>query len=125
MFDSDVFLLQTEKAEALKAGVVVEPERGAEDTAETEKHEEQVQPGGGNDSEGGLVTLQPAGVLPSDLWNRVGTKFIPKLKGAGELLVGVDLVVASPERIAGNLASDIRLILEELGLTDGSEIEER
>ncbi len=62
-------------------------------------------------------TLRVYGAIPSEVWNRLGTKVLPKLKSGTELKVGVDFIVKVDDASAAELESDLRQILEDLGLT--------
>jgi hypothetical protein len=61
-------------------------------------------------------TLRVYGAIPSEVWNRLGTKVLPKLKSGSELKVGVDFTVKVDNASAAQLESDLRQILDDLGL---------
>jgi len=115
-FDSGVFLLTKARAKALRAEPAVvpvpPPEPGPRSDLELEPEPQPplVAPGA-------LVTLRVSGQIPPELWNRLGTKLIPKLKGAGEIEVGVDLAVTLSAEIAPRLRGELAQLLEELGLS--------
>lgn len=123
-FDAGVFLLAKDKASALKAGVQVPPITSPlvgvpkpippEEPLEIEPTVPAVE----------TVTVRLVGNVPSEVWNRMGTKLVPKLKGAGELQVGIDLKVKAKRDSIKNLVDDIRMILQDLGLSDNVQIEE-
>ena len=71
------------------------------------------------------IVVRLTGDLPSELWNRLGTKLLPKLKRAGELHIGVEFEVRASAEGAKNLVADLRQVLQELGLADRIRIEER
>jgi hypothetical protein len=57
--------------------------------------------------------------MPAELWNRFGTRVLPKLRAGEGLKIEIDLT-ATFEGIAGNDAkTDLRQVLRDLGL-DGS-----
>jgi hypothetical protein len=58
------------------------------------------------------------------VWNRLGTKILPKLRSGAEFRVSVDFRVTLSTDIAKSMKSDLRLILDDLGLTDKVQIEE-
>ena len=84
-FESGVFLLTKAKAKALKAGMkaepggVVAPGPGPviEESKELEREKE---PPPGVQTK----TLRLVGTVPLEIWNRLGTKIIPKLKSGSE-----------------------------------------
>jgi hypothetical protein len=124
-FGAGVFLLTKAKAAALKAGEPlqagvappVEPRIVVQPTTP-----EGVQPPG-TAAETAVIRL--VGSVPPEVWNRMGTKLVPKLKGAGELRVGIELQVTARRDTAKNLIAEIRMILQELGLSDKIQVEER
>ena len=123
-FESGVFLLTKAKAKALKAGMKPEPgvvvgpgpEPAIEKLVEPEKEKE---PGRGIQTK----TLRLVGMVPPEIWNRLGTKIIPKLKSGSDLKIGVDFSVAVSAESARSLESDLRQILEDLGLAGKIKIE--
>ena len=82
-----------------------EPEAGAEHEPEP-------------DSEGGTATLRLTGSVPPELWNRLGTKVIPKLRSGDGLTMEIDFTVADAAPTAGNVEADLQQILADLGLGD-------
>jgi hypothetical protein len=52
------------------------------------------------------------------MWNRLGTRILPKLRSGADLKVGVDFSVTVSALSAGNLVSELRQIVQELGLAD-------
>jgi hypothetical protein len=113
MFDRDVFLLTKAKAKALKAGVgpvvIVSPQPQPKPEPEPKPDEKKgaVQ----------MVTLSINGTVPSELWNRLGTKILPKLKSGENLEVGINFTVTVRADTASSLKADLRQILAELNLT--------
>ena len=122
-FESGVFLLNKGKAAAIKTGgapVIVTP---AEPQPEPIL---QPIPGPGAEPEIGTRTrtLHLSGTVPPELWNRLGTKILPKLKSGAELRVCVDFRVTLNAALVSNMKSELRVILDELGLSDKVQIEE-
>ncbi len=140
-FETGVFLLTRARAQALKAGVeqVPGPPAGPESRPESGP-----KPGPGSGSEPGLgpepypdePEPQPepepgartraiclAGTIPPEVWNRLGTKIIPRLKQGFDLKVGVEFSVTIDSSSAGSLVRELRQILDDLGLTDKVRIE--
>ncbi|GAN74092.1 ATPase AAA [Acidiphilium multivorum AIU301] len=63
------------------------------------------------------------GVLPPELWNRLGTKILPKLRAGAELKIGLDFSAAVSADVAAVLMADLRQILQELGLADQVQVQ--
>lgn len=132
-FEAGVFLLRKEKAQALKQAAsaprepappqppAIPPEPGpGPAVVEVQPPLVDPVPGGGTVSPPATPrTLRIGGKLPADSWNRVGTKLIPKLRGAQ----GLDVQVQFTVQVSGangangaNLRAEVLLVLEELGL---------
>ena len=115
-FEAGVFLLTKAKGAALKGGVRPEPEEkkdiklGDEDEDETKKESR-------GETPGGTTTLRLVGTVPSEVWNKIGTKLIPKLRSGSELKIGVEFSILLDGRQAQTLELEIRQILDDLGLT--------
>ena len=62
--------------------------------------------------------LRLAGTVPPELWNRLGTRMIPKLRSGDGLTVGIDLTVAVAAPAAGKLEADLRQARADPGLGD-------
>ena len=67
--------------------------------------------------------LRLVGTIPAELWNRLGTKIIPKLKSGTDLSVGIDFSVKVDGNLVKNMEADLRQIIEDLGLKDKVRIE--
>jgi hypothetical protein len=122
MFEASVFLLTKAKAKALKSGptpaVVVQPEpEKKKDKTEPEKEQDR-KPGGEEP-----VALRIVGDIPTEVWNRLGTKVIPKLKSGTDLKVGVDFRVKCSPGSVDTLEADLNQILNDLGLSAKVRIE--
>ncbi|MGA2464000.1 MAG: DUF499 domain-containing protein [Thermodesulfobacteriota bacterium] len=123
-FESGVFLLTKNKAKALKAAA--KGESGAMVTPVTQPvPEEVIKPEKGVEPSPGTQTrtLRLVGTVPPEIWNRLGTKIIPKLKSGSDLKIGVDFSVTINAESARGLESDLRQIIEDLGLRDKIKIE--
>jgi hypothetical protein len=68
-------------------------------------------------------TVRLVGNVPPEVWNRLGTKILPKLRSGSDLKIGVDFSVTVNAASAGNLASELRQVLQELGLADAVRVE--
>jgi ORF6N domain len=123
-FESGVFLLTKTKAKALKAGVKLEPGvgigPGLEPVIEKYKgHEKEKELAPGIQTK----TLRLVGTVPPEIWNRLGTKIIPKLKSGSDLKIGVDFSVTINAEAFRNMESEIKQVLDDLGLTGKIKIE--
>jgi hypothetical protein len=63
-----------------------------------------------------VKTLRVFGTMQPEVWNRLGARLLPKLRSGAELQVGVEFVVKVDGASAAHLESDLRQILEDLGL---------
>ena len=68
-------------------------------------------------------TLRIVGNIPPEIWNRLGTKIIPKLKSGSDLKIGVDFSIVVDIGNAKTFESDLRQVLQDLGLADKVRIE--
>jgi hypothetical protein len=68
-------------------------------------------------------TIRLVGTIPPELWNRLGTKVLPKLRSGSDLHVGIDMVVSVPADRVASLTIDLQQILDELGLEGSVQIE--
>ena len=130
MFESDVYLLTRGLAERLKAPT-------APDT-ETPADGEEVSDGpvGGSTGPGpgpdvpvdpqppvppapsARKSLRIHGDIPPEIWNRLGTKLLPKLRPRHDLKVGVTFELTTDGAGADPLLADLRQILDDLQLGD-------
>jgi hypothetical protein len=124
-FDSGVFLLTKAKAKSLKAGVApsegprpIPPEPSTETQPETGST-----PGVVKAAAVSVVTLHLVGTVPPELWNRLGTKLIPKLRSSPDLKLGVDVSVTVDAGSARNLEAELRQAIEDLDLGSRISIE--
>lgn len=125
-FESGVFLLTKEKTKALKGQVTPEPTKSVtEPFPQTENILPEIEETETKaPSVAKTCTLRLVGTIPPELWNRLGTKILPKLRSGTELQVGINFQVSLKVDQARSLKSDLSQILEDLGLTDKVIIEE-
>ncbi|MBW1926153.1 MAG: ATP-binding protein [Deltaproteobacteria bacterium] len=117
-FESGVFLLLKAKAKTLKT--TPEPVSGPEPEPEpTPGPEPEPEPESGE----GKRTFHISGNVPPEIFNRLGTKVIPKLRSGSELRVGVDFSVTVEHRVAQSFEADLKQILDDLGLSEQVKIE--
>lgn len=123
-FEPSVFLLTKAKAEALKETP------GEPDPPQPEPSPPPVPaPGPGPGPDPGptpptlKTTIRLIGTVPPEVWNRLGTKVLPKLRTGDELSVGIDLSVSVSSQLANNLETDLQQILHDLRLGDRVRLE--
>jgi hypothetical protein len=119
-FDANVFLLTKAKAKELKEGVrppggdkvpAPQPSTDGGGGGRTEGVDET----GGEDLQPSTQSVRVAGSIPPELWNRLGTKVLPKLRSAQDLAVDVEFTATVEAQAAESLVRDLRQALEELG----------
>ncbi len=125
-FEAGVFLLRKATAEALKSGVpaipapVQAPEPGpTTTTTPAPGPEPRPEPTLGAPTR----TLRLVGTVPPEVWNRLGTKILPKLRSGSKLTIGLEFTVTVKADTAGVLATELRQILQELGLAEVVRVE--
>jgi hypothetical protein len=124
MVDANVFLLTKVKARALKSGAVTEtgqqvtPTTTPSDAAAVEAESKTKSP-----IQESQKTIRITGTVPPEIWNRIGTKLLPKLKSGKELKVNVGFSMSVDAATAPHLQAEIRQILEDLGLNGKLTIE--
>jgi hypothetical protein len=63
-------------------------------------------------------TIRLAGAIPSEVWNRLGTKVLPKLRSGADLKVCIEFSVTVSSDMAPSFVAELQEILGDLGLTD-------
>jgi len=126
-FDADVFLLNKARAQAVKGGVAITG--GGQGGSQPVTQPEPVSTvEGGPDEPAEVVTtpqvgtLRLAGTVPSELWNRLGTKVLPKLRSCDDLRIEVGFSVSAPAEALPALEAELKQALEDLGIGDRVEI---
>jgi hypothetical protein len=126
-FESGVFLLKKGMAEKLRRQAQSrsnappppqEPKQGQPESGQAEIPTEPQ-----SDSTPKQKTVRITGSLPPEVWNRVGTRLIPKLRSGANLQVNVEFSVLVPGDQATALVSELQQILGDLGLTEKLRIE--
>ena len=126
MFDANVYLLTRLIAERLMTPEDPEPEAtpqphegaGGQGGSEAEPTETTTPPGP-EPVPGGTTrptSLRIHGELPPEVWNRVGTRLLPKLRSGYELKVSVRFDVTGDGGGTASLLADVRQILNDLQL---------
>jgi hypothetical protein len=114
-FEAGVFLLKKEKAELLKKEPTPWPEPEPQPEPEPEP-EPQPEP----EPEPGpqTKTIRVSGQIPPELWNRLGTKIIPKLRSGKDLNIEIQFSTTVDVTLSQTLESELRQLIQDLGLTD-------
>jgi hypothetical protein len=126
-FDAGVFLLRKASAKALKTGLPTEPGPGPSPppgSGPIPAPEPTSVPGSESAPGATTKTLRLVGTVPLEMWNRLGTKILPKLRAGSDLRIGLEFTVTVKADTAGNLAAELRQILQELGLGEALRVEE-
>jgi hypothetical protein len=128
-FEPNVFLLRKTVAEMLTTGVSAPapPPSGPIPGAPTDTTEGTTAPDP-TPAPGpvtGLTTrtLRLVGIVPPEVWNRLGTKILPKLRSGSDLKIGLEFTVTVKADTAAGLATELRQLLQELGLAETVRIE--
>jgi len=61
--------------------------------------------------------------MPPEVWNRFGTKILPKLRSGTDLKIGIDFSVSMETGIVKSFETELRQVLDDLGLSDRIKIE--
>jgi hypothetical protein len=123
-FESGVFLLRKVTAEALRAGTFATPAPTPQpEPGPATKPTPEPTPGSGAAPVGLTRTLRLSGSIPPEVWNRLGTKILPKLRSGSELKIGLEFTVTVSADLANGLTTELRQILQELGLAESVKVE--
>ena len=116
-FEPGVLLVKKDKAEALKRPPAVPTPEG--EIPKPEMPGPESGPGPGPEPTPPLpttTTIRVSGNVPPELWNRLGTRVLPKLRAGDDLKIGVSFEVSVNSASAGELRAELRQIVEDLGL---------
>ncbi len=117
-FESGVFLLLESKAKMLMA--TLGPGNGA-------KPEPEPPPVPDPDPEptpsAETRTFRISGDVPPETWNRLGTKILPTLRSGTDVKIGIEFSVTVDGQLAHSFQSDLKQILDDLGLADRVRVE--
>jgi hypothetical protein len=123
-FESDVFLITKAKAKFLKSMGGIETPPALPGKPEVPPiSEPPVRPPVELPPGAQTRTLRIVGTIPPEIWNRLGTKIIPKLKSGTDLKIGVDFSAVVDIGNAKAIESDLRQVIQDLGLGDKVRIE--
>jgi hypothetical protein len=125
-FEANVFLLRRSAAESPKAGGPASPGPVGGSGVVPPMGAEPVEPPivvGPPGPTAINTSLRVVGTVPPEVWNRLGTKILPKLRVGSDLKVGIDFTVCVSADVADRLATDLRQAVEDLGLSQTVRIE--
>ena len=125
-FEPAVFLLRKGAAQMLKVGAPPTPPPGAllgPGPVVTARPEPTPSPGAVPPPGAATRTLRITGNVPPEVWNRFGTRVLPKLRSGSDLKIALEFSVAVPSGAADSLVGELRQILQELGVGDAVGIE--
>ena len=123
-FEADVFLLTKAKAKQLRTQPT-EPEPGDPETTSTTGSSSGTadgKPGSGEPTSqppvdpGQTATLLIKGTVPSEVWNKLGTTILPKLRTGENLHVGVEFSVTVDAARSQSFELELQQVLADLGL---------
>jgi hypothetical protein len=129
-FDANVFLVSKSKAKALTKGAPQPP--ASTPTGEPQPTLSPAPVATEPVDEGSTLTTAPpptattlrvVGEVPTELWNRLGTKLLPKLRSGDHLKVQINCEVQIKAELVASMEADLRQALEDLGLTGRVRIE--
>uniref|UniRef100_A0A7V2F708 ATP-binding protein n=1 Tax=Rhodothermus marinus TaxID=29549 RepID=A0A7V2F708_RHOMR len=122
-FEPRVFLLTKAKAQALKTGTLTPDPQVVPGQVQVDPGPEpqpppppDTEPVPEANFEVQTKTIRLSGEIPSEQWNRLGTRLLPKLRSGSGLKVGVEFSVTVNCDVAESLTAELRQILDELGL---------
>ncbi len=120
-FEADVFLLMKSKAQALKNPPTPPPD--GEPTPQPSPGPKPVpgpepKPGPEPVPAPATKTFRICGDVPPEVWNRLGTKLLPKLRSGSKLKIGIEFLVTVNFELAESFQKDLKQILDDLGLTE-------
>ena len=130
-FESGVFLLTKAKAEQLRTKVddtkALEPDLTPSPSAASETGPAP----GPSETQVGLpietgrkATLRIRGTVPPEVWNRLGTRILPKLRAGNDLSVGIEFSVSVDAGLAQGFQLELRQALSDLGLQEQVSVDE-
>ena len=125
-FEANVFLLTSARAEELRAPPPPDPDPESESGSAPRPGPPEAEPQPGLApgpapapvSGEGATTLRISGAVPPEMWNRLGTMILPKLRSGAELGIHIDITVDLGATSAGATEAELRRILKDLGLED-------
>ena len=128
-FDADVFLVLKERARSLKSAPEPSTSAGGEPPVpkpgESGAETTTTEPPVPVESGAATRTLRVSGYVPSELWNRLGNRLLPKLRSNPTLKLRVDFSLDIAADEVERLQAELRQALSDLGLKDAVQVEIR
>ena len=134
VFEPGVFLLTRACAERLRLVPVKQSEGwpesaweqdvDSEDEPKPESPESGISVGVPATQDGQRTTLRLKGTVPPEVWNRLGTKILPKLRSGEDLSVGIEFSVSVDSALSQGFQLELRQALADLGIEEQISVEE-
>lgn len=135
-FESGVVLLKKTRAEELRKSPGEETTKDTNDTKKVHNQEHEHKTGLSDSIVVTPPTTPPAieprcrtitlsGNIPSEVWNRLGTRVLPKLKSGKDLKIGIEFTVDVDSANAQDLQAELKQILADLGLQNSVDLSMR
>ena len=118
-FEPNVFLLTRARSEGLRSPLVREPDPPPHDPSTEDPDPNPdlpMRPGATPPPQTAPVALSVSGTIPPELWNRLGTKLVPKLRSRQSLTIEVAMTTEVAASMADSLEADVRQVLRDLKL---------
>ena len=124
-FEENVFLVTKAKAKELKAAPEDSPQtpEPAPSPEPAPQPEPEPGPNPAPSPDNQKTTLRLTGTVPPEVWNRLGTKLLPKLRSGEDLSVGIEFTVSVRSQFAQNMETELRQVLDDLELKDQVQVE--
>ena len=128
-FESGVFLLSKAKAEELRTAkeeqtkAPTDTTNGSNSPPTGIKEPPVVPPAPPVTGTGQKATLRLRGTVPPEVWNRLGTRILPKLRSGEDLSVGVEFSVSVDAGMSQGFQLELEQALADLGLTEQVHVE--
>jgi hypothetical protein len=126
-FESGVFLLTKARSQSLRSvekpdsapqsSTVPTPRSGNEPETPPSQEKPKIVPSISN------RIFRIVGEVPPEIWNRLGTRILPKLRSGSDLRVGIEFSVTLDSGVAQHFENEMKQILDDLGLTGNVRIE--
>jgi len=114
-FDTGVFLVLPKRAETL-----IKPSLPAQPEPPLEPPQPPLPPGKGGEkppAEPEIIELLVKGTIPFEVWNKLGTRLIPKLKSGKNLSLSLEARLDLSSQDRENFEKELKRVLEELNLS--------
>ncbi|CAI4032175.1 ATPase (AAA+ superfamily)-like protein [Nitrospira tepida] len=121
-FDADVYLVLKAKAKALKT----KPESPQTGDQPPIAEPEPITPTPAIPSPtvtGAKKTVHITGAIPPEIWNRLGTRLLPKLRSGSDLRLGLDFSVDLDAQQVAIFLTELRQVLQDLNLVQAIKID--